>query len=584
MNIVDTFHQCVRRFPERPALRDSRRELTYAELDAAASGLAAELMAQGVRPGDIVGVHMRRSADSIVALLAVLQAGAAYLATDTRYPPERIRLMLRDADVRVVITQRDLATGLPDDLIAVLGDQDYPPNRVTVPVDGEDLAYVAYTSGSTGRPKGVMVPHRAVARLVIGADFIDIEPDDVLVHLAPIAFDASTLEIWGALLNGARVAVAPEGDLSLRELTGFVRTAGATILWLTAGLFHQVVDFGLSDLTGLRYLLAGGDVLSVGHVNRALEALPNTVLVNGYGPTENTTFTCCHQVRDAVTAQSVPIGTPISGTSITVLDEHLQPADVGELFTGGLGLARGYLGQPAATAARFLPDPDAVGGRIYRTGDLVRHNGHGLEFLGRGDQQVKIRGFRVEVGEIDAAFQDLPEVAQHCVLVRTAPAGDRSLQAAVVLTPDHRHASLANLRRSLRDTLPSYAVPSVITVVDALPLTVNGKVDRAALEEQFAAGRPDLMSEYRAPSTPAEEAVVELWSDHLGVHGIGVDDDFFELGGHSLLGMRIIGDLHQMFGVELSPRDFYLAPTPAGMAEALTREGAPVSGACEVPA
>lgn len=570
--IVTAFAQCARRFPDRIALRGTDRTMTYAQLRDAAGGLAAELVAAGVRPGDVVGVHMRRSAAGVVALLAVLQAGAAYLATDTRYPAERIRLMLADSAVRVVVTQADMAAGLPGHLTTVLGDQDRPAARVDVPLDGEDLAYVAYTSGSTGRPKGVMVPHRAVLRLVVDPDFVTIRPEDVLVHLAPIAFDASTLEIWGALVNGARIAVAPPGDLSLGELTGFVRESGATILWLTAGLFHQVVDFGLADLRGLRYLLAGGDVLSVGHVRRTAEQLPDTVLVNGYGPTENTTFTCCHQVRGPVTSASVPIGTPINGTTVTVLDEDGVPADTGELYTGGLGLARGYLGQPAATAEKFVPDPDSVGGRIYRTGDLVRRGEQGLEFLGRGDHQVKIRGFRIELDEIDAAFDGLPAVAQHCVLVRGTPSGERTLHAAVVLADNHIHASLADIRDSLRATLPSYAVPAIITIVDVLPLNVNGKVDRAALAARLVPVRPDLMTEYRAPATPAEQAVVQLWCDHLGVNGIGANDDFFELGGHSLLGMRIIADLHRMFGVELSPRDFYLDPTPAGMAAAVTQE------------
>jgi len=552
MTIVDGFLRSVARFPGRIAVRDPSRQLTYAELGAESDRLAASLVARGVRPGDVVGVHMGRSASSIIALLGILKAGAAYLALDTRYPDERVKFMLRDANVDVVLAE--------------LGD--LPDGSADVPVHAEDVAYVAYTSGSTGKPKGVLVPHRGVTRLVIEPDFIDITENDVFLQLAPIAFDASTLEIWGALLNGGLLVVPPD-DLSLAGLTAFIRDAGVTVLWLTAGLFHQVADFGLDDLKGLRYLLAGGDVLSVPHVNRAVAALPETIVVNGYGPTENTTFTCCHRIGSGI-EHTVPIGRPINGTTVSVLDENFEPAEVGELYTSGDGLAHGYLGRPSLTAERFLPDPGAAtpGARMYRTGDVVR-NGTEIEFVGRADRQVKIRGFRIELGEIDAAFAALPAVAQHCLLVRTGASGDRGLQAAVVLASE---VSLLDLRRSLGETLPSYAVPSLITVVDALPLTVNGKVDTSALEAKIGCARPELMSDYREPSTPAEKTVAALWSDHLGIAGIGADDDFFELGGHSLLGVRIIADLHREFGVEISPREFYLDPTPAGMAAALTRE------------
>ncbi|WP_370944086.1 AMP-binding protein [Amycolatopsis sp. cg5] len=549
MSIVDRFRAKAAEFPDRTAVRDGESTLTYAELADRANRMAASLVREGVRRGDVIGVHMRRSADAIVALLGILQAGAAYLALDTRYPDERVKFMLSDAGVDVVITEVGKLL----------------PGEAAVHTDGEDLAYVAYTSGSTGKPKGVMVPHRGVTRLVIEPDFVDITPDDVFLQLAPIAFDASTLEIWGALLSGAQLVIPPAGDLSLSSLTTHIRESGVTVLWLTAGLFHQVVDFGLDDLKGLRYLLAGGDVLSTPHVAKALEALPETVLVNGYGPTENTTFTCCHRITAA--DGPIPIGRAINGTTVTVLDEHLEPSDTGELFTSGDGLAHGYLGRPALTAEKFLPAPG--GTRMYRTGDLV-HNGPEIEFVGRADRQVKIRGFRIELGEIEAAVAAIPEVAQHCLLIKDTPGG-KSIQAAVVLASE---LSLLDLRRTLGETLPSYAVPSLVTVVDALPLTVNGKVDTKALEAKIGTGRPDLMCDYREPSTPAEKTVVELWSDHLGITGIGADDDFFELGGHSLLGVRIIADLHREFGVEVSPRTFYLNPTPAGMAEAVTQEEA----------
>ncbi|MEV7175234.1 non-ribosomal peptide synthetase [Kitasatospora sp. NPDC093679] len=581
LSITARFRRCCERFGDRVALSDEHTSLTYAELAAEADRLAARLVERGVRAGDVVAVLTRRSVDGIVALLAVVSAGAAYLALDTRYPAARTEFMLRDSGARLVVTQRELADGLPDGFATVFADDRAPAGtpaavRAADP-SGEDLAYVAYTSGSTGTPKGVMVPHRGVVRLVVDPDFVTITPEDVLLQIGPLAFDASTFEIWGALLNGARLVVAPPGDLSLAETTGFVRASGVTVLLLTTGLLHQVVDHGLDDLKQVRYLLTGGDVLSADHADRAVAALPGTVLVNGYGPTENTTYTCCHAFDSPLHTPSVPIGRPINGTWVRVLDPELRPVapgGTGELYTGGTGLAHGYLGRPALTAERFLPDPEGDGARMYRTGDLVRSTAPAIEFLGRADRQVKIRGFRIELGEVEAALAGLPAVAQHHLAKAQAPTGGHALHAALVLRKDHRRTSLLELRASLAEVLPSYAVPSLITVVDEFPLTANGKVDAAALAARTRVRSPQLMTEYRGPGSPAEQAVVSLWSDHFGVAGIGADDDFFELGGHSLLGVKIIAELHQAFGVDISPRDFYFDPTPAGMARLVAERAA----------
>ncbi|GAA1118106.1 non-ribosomal peptide synthetase [Kitasatospora arboriphila] len=581
LSITARFRRCCERFGDRVALSDEHTSLTYAELAAEADRLAARLVERGVRAGDVVAVLTRRSVDGIVALLAVVSAGAAYLALDTRYPAARTEFMLRDSGARLVVTQRELADGLPDGFATVFAD-DRAPAGVPAAVraadpSGEDLAYVAYTSGSTGTPKGVMVPHRGVVRLVVDPDFVTITPEDVLLQIGPLAFDASTFEIWGALLNGARLVVAPPGDLSLAETTGFVRASGVTVLLLTTGLLHQVVDHGLDDLKQVRYLLTGGDVLSADHADRAVAALPGTVLVNGYGPTENTTYTCCHAFDSPLRTPSVPIGRPINGTWVRVLDPELRPVPpggTGELYTGGTGLAHGYLGRPALTAERFLPDPEGDGARMYRTGDLVRSTEPAIEFLGRADRQVKIRGFRIELGEVEAALAGLPAVAQYHLARTQAPTGGHALHAALVLRKDHRQTSLLELRASLAEVLPSYAVPSLITVVDEFPLTANGKVDAAALAARTRVRSPQLMTEYREPGSPAEQAVVSLWSDHFGVAGIGADDDFFELGGHSLLGVKIIAELHHAFGVDVSPRDFYFDPTPAGMARLVAERAA----------
>ncbi|MBO4207828.1 non-ribosomal peptide synthetase, partial [Micromonospora echinofusca] len=434
-------------------------------------------------------------------------------------------------------------------------------------------AYLAYTSGSTGRPKGVCVPHRAVVRLVVDNGFLPVHPDDVFVQYAPLAFDASTLEVWGPLLNGACLVVPPPEDLSPEELCAYAGKQGATVLWLTAGLFHRAVENGLDHLRGLRYLLAGGDVLSVPHVNRAVAALPDTVLVNGYGPTENTTFSTCHRVTGEVTGDTVPIGRAIRGSTAYVLDDRLRPVpdgEVGELYVGGTGLAHGYLGDPALTASRFVADPFAAtpGSRMYRTGDLVRRAGEQVEFVGRRDRQVKIRGFRVEPAEVEAVAAGVPGVTGAAVVVQGDPSGGRRLAAFVTGT-----ASVLDLRRRLTEALPSYAVPARVTRLDALPLTANGKVDRAALADRETHGRPEVSAGHRPPGTELERAVVQLWEDLMGLDGLGADDDFFELGGHSLLGVQILTELRHGHGVEVSPLSFYLDPTPAGLARTVRAAG-----------
>jgi amino acid adenylation domain-containing protein len=570
--IVARFTEVARLSPDRVALTDGEAELTYAALGARSDRLTSALAAAGVRPGDVVAVESGRGIATIVALLSVLKAGAAYLALDSRYPPRHRELVLRDAGVEVVVVPDDRVVVLPAGVRAVRSDVEHPDLGFPRPeVHAEDVAYLAYTSGSTGAPKGVCVPHRAVGRLVVGADFLPIGPDDVFLHFAPAAFDASTLEIWGPLLNGARLVLAPPHDLSVTELTKFAGRHGVTVLWLTAGLFHQAVETGLDDLRGLRYLIAGGDVVSPAHVRRAVATLPGTAVVNGYGPTENTTFTCCHRVTEP-TYDSVPIGRPIRGTGVHVLDENLAPVPdgtIGELYATGAGLAHGYWGSPALTAERFLPDTvsGAPGQRMYRTGDLVRRRPDGvLLYHGRADQQVKIRGFRIELGAVEAALAEVPGVADAVAVVE---AGSR-LVAWVVATPGTRLSTL-DIRGQLGDVLPGYALPARIRLADELPLTANGKVDRGALASETSSDRPELSAGYRAPEGEVAQAVATVWTDHLGVDGIGADDDFFELGGHSLLGVRIIGELAGRFGVEVSPMDFYLEPTPAGLAQVIEK-------------
>ncbi|WP_079124429.1 non-ribosomal peptide synthetase [Streptomyces sp. NBRC 110611] len=573
--ITVAFARQARAHPRRLAVRGEDGELTYGELDSRSGRLARYLQDIGVRPGEVVAVDAIRQTPAIVALLGILKAGAAYLALDHRYPPERRRLVLRDSGARYTLTHQDRAAPpLPPGCTALPLDTDWPdlpPHDSGV--TPAHTAYLAYTSGSTGAPKAAVIPHRAVSRLVLGDATPAIRDDDVFLQFAPFAFDASTWEIWGPLLNGARLVLAPSGELTTEELAKVVRYEGVTMLWLTAGLFQRVTEVALAELRGLRCLLAGGDVLSPSHVNRALAALPGTTVINGYGPTENTTFTCCHPLTAPVDGP-VPIGRPVQGTGVYVLDAALRPVpdgEIGELCVTGAGLAHGYLGRPRLTAERFVADPFSgqPGSRMYRTGDLVRRLADGtFRYEGRTDRQVKIHGFRVEPGEVEAALAALPEVAEAAAVAQSEPAGGKRLVAFAVARQGTTPSTL-RIRAALAAVLPAYAVPSLIRLLDALPLTRNGKVDRGALAADTTTARPELRAAHREPGTPTERAVTALWADRLGIAGIGADDDFFELGGHSLLGVGILDELRREYGVDISPLTFYLGPTPAALAAAV---------------
>ncbi|MGH9363210.1 MAG: non-ribosomal peptide synthetase, partial [Thermoanaerobaculia bacterium] len=428
------------------------------------------------------------------------------------------------------------------------------------------------------------VSHRNVVRLVRETDFARFGPDEVFLQFAPISFDAATLEIWGPLLNGGRLVVFPPGLASLEELGEAIAREGVTTLWLTAALFHQMVEGHLERLRPLRQLLAGGDVLSAVHVRRALAGLPGVTLINGYGPTEGTTFTCCHTVRAApAEGASVPIGRPIANTRAYVLDEALRPAPVGivgQLYAAGDGLASGYFGRPELTAERFVPDPVSgePGARLYRTGDLARWlPGGELEFLGRLDHQVKLRGFRIELGEIEAALTAHPAVREAAVLAREDEPGDKRLVAYVVpvgvpvgeeLASSRAEASsaptldISELRSFLAERLPDYMVPAAFVELPALPLTPNGKLDRKALPAPATAP----VERAAGPLTPAEELVTGIWADVLRLSAVGPDDDFFALGGHSLLATQVASRVREVFGLELPLRKLFELPTVAALA------------------
>ena len=563
--------------------------MTYGELDARATRLARHLRRHGVRAGTRVGICLERGAEQVVAALAALRAGAAYVPLDPAYPAERLAFMLADTAAPVLVTDSALAERLPEhpartvrvdaDAAAIAAE---PATPLEVGTDPGFAAYVMYTSGSTGRPKGVEVPHRAVVRLARGRDHAAIGPGDVVLHLAAASFDAATLELWPALLNGARVALYPPEQPSLEGLARAVAEHGVTVLWLTAGFFHLVVEQRIAALARVRWLMAGGDVLSVPHVRRVLHELPETRLVNGYGPTENTVFTTCHPVAALDgDAAAVPIGRPIAGGWVRVLDAALQPVPEGvpgELYAGGDGLALGYARRPALTAERFVPDPFAPGARLYRTGDRVRWRRDGtLEFLGRLDAQVKVRGFRVEPGEVEAALRAHPAVAE----AAAAPRGEGADRRLVAWAAPREGEGIepAELAAFLRARLPEHLLPAAIVPVDAFPRTASGKVDRRALPDPEAAPA----AEHVPPETDTERAVAEIFATVLGAPRVGATDDFFALGGHSLSAMHVWTHVRERFGEGLPLRVLFEHPTVRGLAARLDAAPAAPPARAEAP-
>ncbi|MFB7412358.1 amino acid adenylation domain-containing protein [Streptomyces sp. NPDC056202] len=564
------------RTPDAVAVTCGGERLTYADLDRRANRLAHRLIAEGVRPGSRVVLFLERSLEAVVAILAVVKAGAVYVPLDTRYPADRIELIVRMSGGNLFLTDRDIADlELPADAQIMTLTQaaapDLPDTAPEVDVHPEQLAYAMFTSGSTGVPKGVAVTHRNITELAADTRFTGDAHRRVLLH-SPLAFDATTYELWAPLLSGGTLVVAPPGLLDTAALALVLAAESITGLWLTVGLFRLVAEEDPGAFAGLGEVWTGGDVVPPEAVRRVMDACPNLTVVNAYGPTETTTFATSHEIHRPFDYDgALPIGRPIDNTRLYVLDEHLGllPAGVqGELYIAGTGLAQGYLDRPALTAERFVADPyGPPGSRMYRTGDLVRWSRQGeIEYLGRADQQVKLRGFRIEPGEIESALVAHDSVAQAAVIVREDRPGDKRLVAYLV-----GHGGTAPdpdaLRAHADGLLPDYMVPSAFVALDALPLTSNGKLDRRALPEP--ADTP--VSSGRQPRNPREEVLCGLFADVLGVPAVTIDDDFFRLGGHSLLATRLISRIRTALGAELPVPTLFENPNVAALAERLDR-------------
>ncbi len=582
--IHQLFEEEVEKAPEATAVIFGEQRLTYRELNARANQLAHHLRKLGVGPDVPVGICIERSLEMVVGLLGILKAGGAYLPLDPSYPQERLKFMLEDVGAPVLLTQQQLAVNLLTDGRKVLfldraWDEIGRESEANLPTQSspENLAYVIYTSGSTGKPKGVEIPHAGIVRLLYGVEYACLDSSEVFLQLAPIAFDASTFELWGALSHGAQCVLFPGSVPTPQEIGAVVRQHKVSTLWLTASLFNTVIDQAPEVLSGIRQLLTGGETLSVTHIRRALSMLPDSTIINGYGPTESTTFTCCYQIPKQLDAavNSISIGRPISNTQVFILDSHLKPVPigvVGDLYIGGDGLARGYVNRPRETAEKFIPHPfsDEPGARLYKTGDVARYLIQGgVEFMGRLDDQVKIRGFRIELGEIENALKQHPSVRNVVVVTEDNPE-NKSLVGYVVLNESF-NASAAGLKKFLKDKLPDYMVPTAFVFLDVLPLTANGKVDRRALP-QVGQGRRVVESDFVAPQDGLQRELVKIWQKVIGVEPIGIKDNFFDLGGHSLMIVRLISQIEKALGKRLPPAILFQSPTVEQLAYIIREE------------
>ncbi|MGH1486105.1 MAG: amino acid adenylation domain-containing protein [Cellvibrionaceae bacterium] len=583
INIISAFKNIVDDNRSRLAIICGEQVVNYQELDARSNLIANELLIQGAKPGDLVGISTERSVETIAGIIAILKVGCGYVPLPSYYPDQRLEKIIAVAGIDIVLGDGKFAAikNLKTISLLPLCSEDEIGDINLPSIEPTDIAYVMFTSGSTGVPKGVKVPHRAVLRLVINQNYMTLGAEQRILQNSPIAFDASTLEIWGALLNGGTLVIPEEQELSLKGLGTVIKDQKVTVAWLTAGLFHAMVDERPDDLKPLTQLLTGGDVVSPNKVTKIKQHCPNLIVINGYGPTENTTFTCCHKIsnEDLESELPLPIGTPIRGTDVFVLDEELQVVEdnkEGELYAAGDGLALGYLGDDAISKNVFISAPWDKSVLLYKTGDLVRKDKNGLfHYIGRADKQVKIRGFRIELGEIERAIESFSNIRQAVVVAKNAVDNTDKRLIAFYLSPND--VDTQKLIQYLSSSLPDYSIPSSFQHIDFLPLNANGKVDREALLNKLITQKND--KEPNKKSEPIgnvigknklEQLIVNHLEDILALQSLDLKTNFFDLGASSLDIARLHERLEKELKKDIRITDFFLHSTISSLAEHLS--------------
>jgi len=564
--IVTLFEEQAAQTPDAIALEFEATSLTYAQLDEKSNRLAHYLLTNhAIQPGDNIGLLLDRSDNLLVAILGILKSGAAYVPIDAEFPKVRQAYIAKDTNIKALVTQTDYLfeadyfTGPMVALDVQLESMEAPTVPVKAAITAESPAYIMFTSGSTGTPKGVIVPHRAVVRLVKNNQFIPLTGKETLLSTGAVSFDATTFEYWGMLLNGGKLVICRrETLLDETKLAAAIQHHKVDMMWFTAGWLNQLVDKAPTVFARLKSVLAGGDKLSSPHISKLKELYPNLTIINGYGPTENTTFSLTHTIQ-AIT-DSIPIGKPISNSTVYILNPELQllpVGAVGEICVGGDGLALGYLNQPELTAEKFIENPFIPGEKMYKTGDLGKWLADGtVAFIGRRDEQVKIRGYRIELGEIEAVLQSHPVVEATVVMARPNKEGEKEVVAYIVNKEPLTATALATY---VAASLPAHMVPSHFVHLDELPLNANGKVDKYQLPDPLAASM-DSGVEYVAPRNEVEEKLVAIWQEILDREKVGVKDNFFDLGGHSLRATRLAAQLHKEFDVRIELKDLFAQP------------------------
>jgi amino acid adenylation domain-containing protein/non-ribosomal peptide synthase protein (TIGR01720 family) len=562
-SIVDLFEAQAAATPESIALVYDRWKMSYRELNERSNKVAHYLISKGVQKDTLVPLCIEKSVDVMVSILGILKAGGAYVPLDAGYPAERINLMLQDTAAHIILTDKVGRAKLQyTDSVEVVEVSNaticdhinqQPSANPNIGVQVNQLAYVMYTSGSTGRPKGVLIEHGNVVSLVKGVDYVSISNDDILLSTGSASFDATTFEYWAMLLNGGQLVLCSENRLlDAALLREEIAERKVTTMWFTSSWFNQLVETDIRVFTGLKTILVGGEKLSEYHIRKMKASFPFINVINGYGPTENTTFSLTYQIGEIEEGKSIPIGKPLSNRTAYILNESLQPVPVGvtgEIYLGGAGVARGYLNSADLTDRKFIDDPFGwkERGKLYKTGDLGRWLADGnIEYEGRIDEQVKIRGFRIEPDEINSVLQQSNLVSQSVIAVKTDQGGNKRLVGYVVPQTGFNKEAITNY---LHSRLPDYMVPRVWVELSSMPLTSNGKVDKTALRDPEAS---ELVSnKYLAPRNEIETSLIEIWKKLLRVEQVGVKDNFFELGGHSLLGMRLLSVIRKEFGVDV---------------------------------